>query len=66
MARTMERQRLVGGGEVLMGGSKKEDRAYSKNSAWGRNIHMQVCLQFWFSAVAGTKCCCATAQLLLC
>lgn len=39
----MERQQLVGGGgEVLMGDSKKENHAYSKNSWWGRNTHIQV------------------------
>lgn len=65
MARSLERQRLVGGGEDLMGGSNKEDHAYSKNPRWGRNTHIQVCLQFWFSAGAGTKCYYATAQFLL-
>lgn len=64
MARTMERQQLVGEGEVLMGGSKKENHTYSKNSWQGRNTHVQACLQFWFSVGAGTKCCNGTAQLL--
>lgn len=65
MARTTGRRRLEGEGEVLTGGIKKEAHAYSKNTRCGRSTYNQVCLQFWFSAITGTKSCYATTQLML-
>lgn len=63
VARTMGRQRLVEGGEILTGGIKKEAHACSKNARCAS--HNQGCLQFWFSAIPGTKSCYATTQLML-
>lgn len=65
MARTMERQQLVGGGggEVLMGGSKKEKSCLQQELLVGKKHPYPSVLQVWLSAGPGAKCCYGTAQL---